>query len=355
MFWSDGTLLASFGGAKLWPCYMYFGNESKYNRSKGSQGLCEHIAYFEDLRGDFKDYLRDCGKGKAPPKSFIAFCNRLMFHAQWDILLDDELRYAMKHGIVITCYDGVQRRFYPRIFTYSTDYPEKILIATVRNGGTCACPCCTIPQCDFSNTGTEEDRLMRNTLKRNPHLQQELVRQAHGLIFDKKLAIGNKKVEAILKPSSWAPVVNTFSKNLGMEKFDIFSTLVVDLLHDFEIGVWKSLFTHLIRLLESSSTRRTGSLDAELNYRFVDQDMFMRYHWKLAIGHAAIQRHYQSTDQSPVLATPSEEEGGPNISVPPLEPELLNPGDGDSSSSESGSESSARWDDESSDCDDDGY
>jgi Plavaka transposase len=55
----------------------------------------------------------------------MAFCNRLMFHAQWEILLDDELRHAMKHGIVIKCHDGVERRFYPRIFTYSADYPEK--------------------------------------------------------------------------------------------------------------------------------------------------------------------------------------------------------------------------------------
>jgi hypothetical protein len=41
------------------------------------------------------------------------------------VLLDDEFLEAWKHGIVITCCDGVKRRFYPRIFTYSADYPEK--------------------------------------------------------------------------------------------------------------------------------------------------------------------------------------------------------------------------------------
>ena len=30
MFWSDATLLTSFGNTKLWPCYLFFGNESKY-------------------------------------------------------------------------------------------------------------------------------------------------------------------------------------------------------------------------------------------------------------------------------------------------------------------------------------
>jgi hypothetical protein len=36
MFWSDATHLTSFGNAKLWPCYMYFGNDSKYRRAKPS-------------------------------------------------------------------------------------------------------------------------------------------------------------------------------------------------------------------------------------------------------------------------------------------------------------------------------
>jgi hypothetical protein len=29
--------------------------------------------------------------------------------------------------------------------------------------------------------------------------------------------------------------------------------LVVDLLHEFELGVWKALFTHLIRLLYAAA------------------------------------------------------------------------------------------------------
>lgn len=47
MFWSDATHLTSFGKAKLWPLYLFFGNESKYRRCKPSENLCEHVAYFE--------------------------------------------------------------------------------------------------------------------------------------------------------------------------------------------------------------------------------------------------------------------------------------------------------------------
>jgi hypothetical protein len=50
MFWSDATQLANFGDAKLWPLYMFFGNESKYQRGKPSSNRCEHVAYFESVR-----------------------------------------------------------------------------------------------------------------------------------------------------------------------------------------------------------------------------------------------------------------------------------------------------------------
>lgn len=44
--------------------------------------------------------------------------------------------------------------------------------------------------------------------------------------------------------------------------------LVVDLLHEFEIGVWKSLFTHLIRLLYAAG-KGSDRLVMELDARFV--------------------------------------------------------------------------------------
>lgn len=49
MFWSDATQLTSFGNSKLWPTYMYFGNESKYRHCKPSCHLSNHVAYFETV------------------------------------------------------------------------------------------------------------------------------------------------------------------------------------------------------------------------------------------------------------------------------------------------------------------
>jgi hypothetical protein len=35
---------------------------------------------------------------------------------------------AYRDGMIVKCSDGVQRRLFPRIFTYSADYPEKYVL-----------------------------------------------------------------------------------------------------------------------------------------------------------------------------------------------------------------------------------
>ena len=42
-------------------------------------------------------------------------------------------------------------------------------------------------------------------------------------------------------------------------------------MHEFELGVWKALFTHLIRILHAAS-ERPGALADELNARYVCQE-----------------------------------------------------------------------------------
>jgi hypothetical protein len=56
-------------------------------------------------------------------------CRRELFHACWDILLDQHFVRAYRHGIVLKCADGVLRRIFPRIFMYSADYPEKWVLS----------------------------------------------------------------------------------------------------------------------------------------------------------------------------------------------------------------------------------
>lgn len=62
---------------------------------------------------------------------------------------------------------------------------------------------------------------------------------------------------------------NAFVERLTPEKhdFDISRMLVVDLMHEFEIGVWKALFTHALRVLYAAS-KPSGVLIGTLNERY---------------------------------------------------------------------------------------
>jgi len=42
---------------------------------------------------------------------------------------------------------------------------------------------------------------------------------------------------------------------------NVYSLLVVDLLHEVELGVWKALFTHIIRILQLHSFAAVVTLD----------------------------------------------------------------------------------------------
>lgn len=45
MFWSDSTRLAQFGNASAWPLYLFFGNMSKYVRSRPNVAACHPVAF----------------------------------------------------------------------------------------------------------------------------------------------------------------------------------------------------------------------------------------------------------------------------------------------------------------------
>lgn len=48
-------------------------------------------------------------------------------------------------------------------------------------------------------------------------------------------------------------VQNAFIERLGQD-FDVSQMLVVDFMHEYELGVWKALFIHLVRILHAASS-----------------------------------------------------------------------------------------------------
>ena len=142
MFWSDSTHLTNFGTAALWPIYLFFGNLSKYIRSQPSSGACDHLAYIPSVCVPFCDTCSHLHNPQLPDSfeswisgwhphwdtqrsQLMAHCRRELVQAVWKYILDDDFIHAMRYGVVVTCHDGIKRRIYPRVFTYSADYPEK--------------------------------------------------------------------------------------------------------------------------------------------------------------------------------------------------------------------------------------
>jgi hypothetical protein len=66
---------------------------------------------------------------------------------------------------------------------------------------------------------------------------------------------------------------NAVIERLG-DDFPLHQMLVVDFMHEFELGVWKNLFTHLVRLLYAQ--RNGEALVAELNQRSVSRFCFAK-------------------------------------------------------------------------------
>jgi len=54
---------------------------------------------------------------------------------------------------------------------------------------------------------------------------------------------------------------NAFSNRLSPLGFNMFEMLVVDLMHEIELGVWKAVFVHLLCLLESENIKLRHELD----------------------------------------------------------------------------------------------
>ena len=78
------------------------------------------------LPDSFQDFMSNFhSRWRSQKKQILTHCRRELMHGVWTIILDDDFLQACKYGIVIECIDGVERRVYPRIFTYSADYPEK--------------------------------------------------------------------------------------------------------------------------------------------------------------------------------------------------------------------------------------
>ncbi|KAF8577949.1 hypothetical protein K439DRAFT_1648918 [Ramaria rubella] len=260
MIWSDSTHLTQFGTAHLWPIYVFPGNMANWFRACPTSHSCEHWAYIPSLPDNLQDFIQEICGGQAATGALLTHCQREFIQAVWALLLDKEFMAAYKQGIVIQCADGILRRVFLHLFTYSADYPENslhspisygMLMLSLRDKGNCPCPRCLVTKKEICELGLQR------------HLGD--VNLARRFIYEKTgYKVNSTAVNNLLQPKSLVPTENTFSKRLTPDQFNKYLMFVVGLMHEFELGVWKAVFIHLIRLLSELGPDRVN----ELNKRY---------------------------------------------------------------------------------------
>ncbi|KIK14700.1 hypothetical protein PISMIDRAFT_17112 [Pisolithus microcarpus 441] len=284
MLSSDATHLTQFGHASAWPVYLFFGNQSKYMRIP--QTIFDFISQFtkKKNRGDI-----------------LAHCKRELVHAVWKILLDEDFVNAHKDGIVVKCYDGVCRRIFPRIFTYSADYPEKALLATIRDKGECPCPRCLLPKGNFSRLGLLSDLATRTANIRQYFCNRVIA--ARDAIYKLGAPIKGAALEQFLKGMLLVPTLNSFAEILGPLGWNIFAMFTVNLLHEFELGVFKSVFRHLLRLLYAINPEAINILNMRFReIRSFGKASIRRFPLDVSEMHQCAAWHFQNVLQCAIPA-----------------------------------------------------
>ena len=138
-----------------------------------------------------------------------------------------------------------------------------------------------MPKDEIAKVGQRLDVRRRTTKARiDNDRRRSRVDTARKLIFEHGMAVDSATLDDLLDEQSLVPIEvcqpaqrclllipiqNAFSKRLSHLLFDFFKILVVDLLHEFEIGVWKATFIHMLRILQAHDAK----LLAELNRRYV--------------------------------------------------------------------------------------
>ncbi|THU98315.1 hypothetical protein K435DRAFT_661181, partial [Dendrothele bispora CBS 962.96] len=267
MGWSDETQVTQFGDQSMWPIYIYFGNQSKYELAKPTSFAAHHLAYIPKLPSNVQDQYQEKIGFPASPET-LTHLKRELMQAIWSLILDPEFMHAYEHGILVKCGDGIVRQLFPCFFTYSADYPEKVLLATIRSLGHCPCPHCLVEKHQIRQLGMHWDRSRWvNKPRIDTQHCQNIIANSLGAnlkwIFDHGYRIASQAIEAFLQPLSYTLTVNTFSDRFYKFGTNFFLMFVPDVLHEIELGVWKAILTHLIRILFAHSNDTVQELNAQ--------------------------------------------------------------------------------------------
>ncbi|KAI0760923.1 hypothetical protein BD413DRAFT_666261 [Trametes elegans] len=240
--WSDSTHLTSFGTASLWPIYLYLANLSKYIRNRPTACSAQHLAYVPSVSVVPVTYHTHY----LIVPLVARLISRLLMQAVWLLLLSPEFIHAY----------NVTRRSFPRFNIHSADYVEKILATCLKYFAKCPCPRCLVEKDNLEEMGTLNDFHRRNKVRVDNTDVQWRIRVARKWVFQDGTSLKSVHVKRLLDAKLLTLTRNAFSTCLADTGFNFYAMYLPDLLHEFELGVWKSVLTHLVRILHAAGGDR---------------------------------------------------------------------------------------------------
>ncbi|KAI1787852.1 hypothetical protein LXA43DRAFT_1097859 [Ganoderma leucocontextum] len=124
-----------------------------------------------------------------------------------------------------------------------------VLIAAIRPLACCLCPRCSTPKDKVADAGTKMDLRRRAHTRMDSAALQTNILTARKHLF-KGFSINGKRIGSMINHSPLSRyALSAFSTKFSPFGLNFYEILAPDLMHEFELGVWKGIFNHLMRLL----------------------------------------------------------------------------------------------------------
>jgi hypothetical protein len=141
------------------------------------------------------------------------------------------------------------------------------MIACIKKLGRCCCPRCFVLRKNIWKLGTPADRRTREKhVRTDDAVYQSTIAKARRYIFS-GVKWTSTKIKNLLDPHSWVGVRSAFSVKLSSLGLNVFDMLVPDALHELELGIFKHIFTHMLRILAELFPADFKERLAEINRR----------------------------------------------------------------------------------------
>ena len=312
MFTSDATLLTTFGDAKLWPGYLYCSNDSKYCHCHPSSNCCEHVAYFQTV-----STLQPCtlcwswwwcivGRSLMHSRTLLHSATEDLtpVRRSWPIAGERRCMHSgiscwttnsLLHGYMVSSLSIAMEsvgdsilgslhtlliiwRSEPLTITYycNSQYTLQSHFGQHQKQRVVSLSTMFDPsiRCTSSwdyfrpwQTQNNDPSEWRNILPLSWHHKRYNIQEricCWGNSGKRILGAHNGNLRSILWDNALLTKVslqNAFSDKLLPLGFNHFQMFIVDLMHEFELGVWKSLFIHLLRMLDAFDNHLLNELD----------------------------------------------------------------------------------------------